>query len=111
MLRRSRLLVGAGLALAVALVLFVAPYASTQPDGLERVARDQGFAARGEGTPAWRYAPLPEYSLPGVESRWSKALAGVVGVAAAFGVAYGVGRLLARRNASASRTEGTGAKP
>ena len=33
------------LALAVALILgvFVSPYASSKPDGLERVAADQGF--------------------------------------------------------------------
>jgi hypothetical protein len=42
------------LALAVALVLgvFVSPYASSHPDGLERVATDKGFldAATSEST-------------------------------------------------------------
>ncbi len=38
-------LAGASMALALALVVFAAPFASTLPDGLERVAIDNGFEA------------------------------------------------------------------
>jgi hypothetical protein len=36
------------LALALGLAVALAPFASSSPDGLERVAADQGFAARAE---------------------------------------------------------------
>ena len=40
---RLRLLVGLALAVAVALAAFASPYASSSPDGLEKVAETNGF--------------------------------------------------------------------
>jgi hypothetical protein len=44
-----RFLVALGLALAVGLAFFAAPYASSSPDGLDRVAADEGFAGAAGG--------------------------------------------------------------
>ncbi|MDN5347867.1 MAG: cobalt/nickel transport protein [Clostridia bacterium] len=65
-------------------VLFLAPFASSWPDGLERVAEDLGFAdaAREFALPAL----LPDYTVPGLP--WEKlgtVIAGIVGVALVYG--------------------------
>ena len=90
--KRTWLFVLAGLVLALALAVFVAPFASSAPDGLERVARDKGFASKLDGEPVGPPAPMPGYAAPGVKhSRLSTALAGVAGVLLVFGAAFGVG--------------------
>ena len=99
--RRAGLFVLAALAVALVLAGLVSPFASPEPDGLERVAADQGFAEKGEGTPAWN-APLPDYTLGGREGKWPKAVAGLLGTAVVFGAAYGLSRFLARRKAGHS---------
>lgn len=67
----------AGLAVALAVVL-LSPFASANPDGLERVAADLGFLDRGADAP---YTLIPDYTLPGLESPWLATIAaGIVGV-------------------------------
>lgn len=86
-----------GLALAV-LVAILSPLASPHPDGLERVAEDQGFLERAL-EPA--FDVLPDYVFPGVANeQLATILAGLVGVVVLFVLMWGVGRLLARRSAS-----------
>jgi cobalt/nickel transport system permease protein len=88
-------LVVGGLALAVLLAAAVSPFASSEPDGLERVAIDRGF----EDTATEHAAadsPLADYSVSGVDGRVSTGLAGIIGVVATFAVASG-GLLLLRR--------------
>jgi cobalt/nickel transport protein len=90
-------------ALAVAVVL--SPFASSNPDGLERVAEDKGFLERGEGKEVIT-APIPDYLLPGVENeRLATAAAGFVGTLVTFGLMYGVGRLMAGSKAAPQRTD------
>jgi hypothetical protein len=101
--RRSLLLfVIGGLIVALGLAFFVSPYASKAPDGLNRVAIDQGFssAQRSPGD-----APLAGYGVKGVEDqKLSKGLAGVIGVAVTFGIAMILfGYLRTRRARSAPR--------
>jgi hypothetical protein len=89
------LVAGAVVALAVAGV--ASYYASPDPDGLERVAEDQGFIddATDHGLAD---SPLADYGIAGVEdARLSVGLAGVVGVLATALVAGGGFWLLARR--------------
>ncbi len=67
-----------GLVLAFLVAGVVSYYASTSPDGLERVAETLGFGhhARSGG------APLPHYQTPGIDDpRLSGGLAGVLGAA------------------------------
>ena len=44
--------------LAIALVcsVFLSPFASSHPDGLEKVAEDQEFIDRGAGEPHYQFA-------------------------------------------------------
>jgi cobalt/nickel transport system permease protein len=88
---------------AAALAVFVSPFASAAPDGLESVSIEQAAEGAAAETPLWRFSPLPDYQLPGVESEGlSTALAGLIGVAALFVVVILSGRALGRRR---TRTE------
>ena len=94
------LLVG-GLAAALLVVLVLAPRASESPDGLERVAEDEGFAEQAEDAP---FDILPDYTIPGVENETaSTIIAGAVGVLAVTGVTLLLARVLRAR---AAREEG-----
>lgn len=96
-----------GLAAALLLAALVAPFASTSPDGLERVAKDRGFEEKMEGGAAWSHAPMADYAAPGVQSPGlSTAAAGVIGTLLVFGFALGVGWALHRRS---GRRAGTAA--
>lgn len=104
--RRKYVLIGLGVSLVLAACL--SPFASSAPDGLERVAEDKGFAEKGEGPVAWKWAPLPDYGVAGKEGWWPTCAAGAVGTLAVFALAVGLGKLLARRS-PAGRT-GDGAR-
>jgi hypothetical protein len=70
----------AGLLVALALAGVVSFYASTKPDGLEKVAADKGINAREEDH-ALKDSPLGDYGVQGVgNERLSGGLAGVIGV-------------------------------
>lgn len=87
--------------LVAALVVggLLSPWASPNPDGLERVAEDKGFLHQGEGQEVV-HSPLPDYSVPGVANpRVSTALAGAVGTLAMLAAGYGLGRALRGRAA------------
>jgi cobalt/nickel transport protein len=91
----------AGLAICVALVLMVAPWASSSPDGLEKVAEDKGFLNQAEQTdPAWNSAPVPDYAMPGLEESHpalATALAGLAGTVAIFLIAWGLALVLKKK--------------
>ena len=93
---RSRAWWVVGLAIAVLVVVILAPLASSDPDGLERVAEDAGFLAAAQEAP---YSILPDYTVPGVEDgTLSTILAGLIGVAVVLLIMWGLGVLLARRS-------------
>ena len=84
-------------AVAVALAIAVSPFASSSPDGLERVADDSGFLDKGMLAPVQEGSPVPDYAFPGVEdSGVATGLAGFVGTLATFAIAYGIGFALRR---------------
>jgi cobalt/nickel transport system permease protein len=83
---------------AAALAVFVSPFASAAPDGLKSVTIEQGAGSAATDAPVWRFSPLPDYQLPGVESQsLSTALAGLIGIIALFAVVILSGRALGRR--------------
>jgi cobalt/nickel transport system permease protein len=89
--RRTKLtaFIVAGLAVALALAFFVSPQASGDPDGLERVAIDEGFADEAT-THDLADSPLADYGVEGVDDeRISTGLSGIIGVAVTFAVAGG----------------------
>jgi cobalt/nickel transport system permease protein len=85
-------------AVALAAVLLAAVgvlFASTHPDGLEKLARTIGLEARARTLYA---TPLADYSLRWLGSSWvAQATAGLLGLALIWGLAVAVGRLVARR--------------
>ncbi len=83
-----------GLAMSLA-VLLLAPLASANPDGLERVAHDLGFMAR-EAEPPFRL--LADYTVPWLHNAaLSTLLAGLIGTLVIAALAFGVARALRRR--------------
>jgi hypothetical protein len=84
----------AGIAVAVAVVVAAAFLASGDPDGLERVAEDEGFLAAGEGSP---FRIIADYVFPGLDGPVATIVAGVIGVGILFALLWVVGRVLARR--------------
>ncbi|MDA8234405.1 MAG: PDGLE domain-containing protein [Clostridia bacterium] len=92
----KRLIWGLGIALLVA-ALF-SPLASSNPDGLERVAEDQGFLHEGEGKPVIN-SPIPDYMIPGIKNEsLATAAAGIAGTALTFGIMCGLGKLAKRQS-------------
>lgn len=64
--------------LVALLVVFISPFASGDPDGLERVAEDLGFLGTGLDAP---YQVIPDYTIPFLgETALSTIFAGVVGI-------------------------------
>jgi hypothetical protein len=87
-------LVAMGLVAALALAFFVGPEASSQPDGLNRVAIDKGLADQ-EQAHALDGSPVAGYSVKGVDDgRLATGLAGVIGVIVTFAVGFGLFALL-----------------
>ena len=97
-MRRGNLaLLAGGLIVALLVVLALAPNASSSPDGLERVAEDQGFADSAEGA---RFELLPDYTIPGVDNEAaSTVLSGVIGVLVVAGITLLAVRVLRARSA------------
>lgn len=84
-------------ALLVAAVL--SPFASSSPDGLEKVAQDLGFLHKGEGEPLVN-SPIPDYTFPGVDNPGlATALAGIAGTLVTFGAMYGLARVVGKKKA------------
>jgi hypothetical protein len=85
-----------GLVLAFGLAL-LSPLASSHPDGLERVAEDEGFLDQAEDSP---YQLIPDYAFPGIENdAVATIVAGLVGTGLLFGLGYGLAWILRRRSA------------
>ena len=104
-----RLLLTAGLLLSLLLAGVVSAWASSKPDGLNRVAADKGFAAQ-ERDSATGESPLADYGVRGVEDeRLSGGLAGVVGCVVVLALAGGLTRVLRARGADNRRAAGSAA--
>jgi hypothetical protein len=77
------------LGVAVGLAAGLSPFASAQPDGLMRVASDQGFLTTAGPHPLQQHSPIAGYAFPGVDNpHLAKGLAGFVGTLGVFAIAY-----------------------
>jgi len=95
-----RRLAASALAVTFALLLFGIPFASSRPDGLERVAATLGFAER--AAPPLVASPLADYRVPGLGSAAAAtSAAGFVGTLAAFALAHLLAALLLPRPGAA----------
>jgi hypothetical protein len=90
------------LALAVGLATAVSPYASSSPDGLERVADDKAFLDQGKLHAIQEDSPVPDYAFPGIDdARVATGVAGFVGTLGVFALGCGLAFAVRRRPASA----------
>jgi cobalt/nickel transport protein len=73
-------------------------YASSSPDGLEKVAEDEGFLESAEDS-AVSNSPLADYGITGLDNeRLSVGIAGVVGVLATAVIALALFALIKKRS-------------
>jgi cobalt/nickel transport system permease protein len=85
--------------------IFVLPFASRLPDGLEAVASRLGFASRAAARPVLP-APLADYRVPGFGSLpLAAALAALLGAILVFGLAYVLARRRFARSARRAASE------
>lgn len=105
---RNRVFILGGLGLALMIAVFLSPFASTNPDGLDRVSEDLKFDTKeSQNKPAHKlpfYAMFDEYALRGVPQQLATPLAGLTGTLLTFGLAWGIGKLAGR---GASRPDET----
>ncbi len=89
-----------GALIATGLVLFISPFASPWPDGLESVAARLGFD-RSAVTHPLVPSPFENYSIPGLGSpAAATVIAGLAGTCIVFAGGYFLARALARRSRS-----------
>jgi hypothetical protein len=89
-------------ALFVCLVIafLLSPFASSNPDGLEKAAEKLGFPGLGEML-VWGHSLMPDYTIPVLGDRpISGMIAGIIGTLAIFGLGWAVGAVLKRRKSS-----------
>ena len=97
MKRQSKFLI-AGFILSLFLAGIVSYYASSSPDGLEKVAGDIGFLDNAKEQ-ANSDGLLADYGVKGIENeRLATGAAGVIGVIATAGVSTGLFLILRRKN-------------
>jgi cobalt/nickel transport system permease protein len=91
------------LAVVVVVAFVISGFASSSPDGLERVAADKQIDAEATDH-AFADGPLADYAVEGVENeRLSTGVAGVLGVAATLAVATGLFLAIRRSRSGAER--------
>jgi hypothetical protein len=95
--------VAIALALAIGLATAVSPFASPNPDGLEKVAEEKAFLDEGKLHSLQEDSPLPDYAFPGIDDeRVATGLAGFVGTLGVFAIGWGIARVARRRPDQAS---------
>ncbi|OYQ62564.1 cobalt transport protein [Pseudanabaena sp. SR411] len=102
-MHKNHIFVLSGLALALSIAAFVSPFASKDPDGLDRVSQDLKFEEKAIAEPPTKQLPFSqifeEYSLKAVPNeKVSTALAGITGTLVVFGLAWGIGKLAVRKS-------------
>lgn len=81
-----------GLAIALLLAGGISLFASSWPDGLERVAEDKNFIERAA---VMLKSPIPDYAFPGLHNeKVAGSIAGIAGVLIVFGLGLGLSQLL-----------------
>jgi cobalt/nickel transport system permease protein len=101
----------AGMGIALGVAVFLSPFASEAPDGLEFVGGKLGFLPEAE-TPPILAAPMPDYQLPisvpvaAIDPiKLATALAGLTGTLAVFGFAWSLSRVFAPKGSAPGKVE------
>jgi PDGLE domain len=94
--KRTWTFIVVGVLVALVFAVVVSQLASSDPDGLEYVAEQEGFIETAEDH-TFGDAPLADYGANlGATDRVNTAVAGAVGVAITLAVGWGLFRLVAR---------------
>ena len=102
-----RLFLLGGLLLAAGLALFVSGFASSSPDGLEKVAGDKGFLQTARDH-LFADGPLAGYTVKGIDNqRLSTGVSGLIGVLVTFGIGFTLFALLRALRTRRDRSEPT----
>jgi hypothetical protein len=87
----------AGLLVTIGLAVVVSGFASSSPDGLEKVAEDKGFLETARDH-LFVDSPVADYAVKGVDNeRLSTGLSGLIGVLLTFGLGLGLFALVRGR--------------
>lgn len=101
---RQRTFYAAALLIALVLAGVVSGFASSSPDGLEKVAEDKGFIDTAQDHDL-AGSPVADYGVKGVENaRLSGGLAGLIGVGLTLAVGSGIFLVLRRRGGATTPT-------
>jgi cobalt/nickel transport protein len=86
-----------GLIIAGLVAFFLSPLASTLPDGLEKVAHDCGFIAKGELSSILK-SPIPDYAFPGLKNeKLAVSVSGFLGTVIIFVAGFSLAFFLKKR--------------
>ncbi len=98
--RRNRLFFAFGFGIALVIAIFISPFASSDPDGLDRVSQDLNFQHKATAEAVSKklpfYAIFNEYALRGVPEKVATPVAGLVGTLVTFALAWGSGKVLGK---------------
>lgn len=87
----------AGLFLSLAIAGFLSYYASSDPDGLEKVAEEKGFLDTAKDS-VNAGTPLADYGITGLDNeRLSVGLSGAIGVLVTLIVAFMIFKAIAKK--------------
>ncbi len=99
---RNKTFIWTGLGAALIVAAIFSPFASSDPDGLDRVAQDHEFEDKAVEDPLAHQLPFysifEEYALRGVPEAIATPMAGVIGTLVTFGLAWGLGKGVVRKN-------------
>jgi cobalt/nickel transport system permease protein len=83
-------------------VVLISPFASADPDGLERVAEDLGFLSQAQDNP---FNILADYSIPFLgETGLSTIIAGIIGIVIVGLIAFFIGKAIKKPSTAEEHT-------
>ena len=99
--QNNRFFILTGLSIALVISVLLSPFASKNPDGLDRVAQDLNFESKAQEDHLAKKLPFfsifEEYKMRGVPESVATPLAGLVGTIATFGLSIALGKLTTRQ--------------
>jgi len=91
---RSKSILVYGILVVLGIAIFIVPFASPWPDGLEKVATSLGFEHKAISQPLLT-SPMSDYQIHGMASlTLATILSGVIGAIVVFGLSYVLARIL-----------------
>jgi cobalt/nickel transport system permease protein len=73
-------------------------FASSFPDGLEKVAEDLGFIKLAENVRIDTPTPFADYKIQGIDEKLGTSISGIIGTIICFGFAFAIAKLSQQKN-------------